>query len=484
MRRSVFSFGIPVARLRSLKTYLTNIFLKGHGEMTKHTRFWIRILALGILALALLLSCGCSKKEEEAPAGPAPVEEVQAVEEVPEPVSADGYTGYRDADVLGEGFVAVGTGGRIDLISVGGEVKTVESGTKEDLRCVYAETSNVAVSGTGGTLLVSYDSGESFTAMDVGAKGDLNGVTAYEDVLYAAGEGGVIYRNAAGAWEAMQMETRHDFIGIVSTKYCIAAITEETDICISTDGEAWEYMNFNEEYDGLYPRYVFTRAVGAGETFFILGYEEEHPNIPILFYTETGEVYMEKGMSKINGEYASEEMDLHIHDICFNIDQIVGVMNDGRVLAITDCMECNEEKVLDEAKDLWATAAQEQGVLLCGEDFYSLVMDSKQIRQDKIKAEQAYYDVEYGALLIDVREQEELDENGYVAGSIHIPLAEVEEKLPEIAPDHYTELIFYCASGKRSQKATELAVEMGYQSVYNLGGLSDIEDSPFEIVKD
>lgn len=452
--------------------------------MTNHTRFLIRVIAIGILALALLLSCGCSKKEETIPEEPAPVEEVQEEPEVREPETDDGYTGYRDADAVGEGFVAVGTGGRIDLISVGGEVKTVESGTKEDLRCVYAQTPNIVVSGTNGTLLVSYDSGESFSALDVGTKDDLYGAAAYEDVLYAAGENGVIYRNAAGSWTPMQMETRNDLISLISTNYCVAAITEETDICISTDGEEWEYMNFNEEYDGLYPRYVFTRAVGAGETFFILGYEEENPNVPILFFTELGEVYMEKGMTKINNEPVSEDMDLHIHDISFNIDQIVGVMDDGRVLAITDCMECNEEKVLDEDKDLWATAAQEKGVLLCGEDFYSLVMDNRQIRQDKIKAEQAYADMQYGAILIDVREQEELDESGYVDGSIHIPLAEVEEKLPEIAPDLSTELIFYCASGKRSQKATELAVEMGYQSVYNLGGLSDLEDSPFSIVKD
>ena len=71
--------------------------------------------------------------------------------------------------------------------------------------------------------------------------------------------------------------------------------------------------------------------------------------------------------------------------------------------------------------------------------------------------------------------------DGYIPGSIHIPLAEVEAKLPEVAPDHNTEIIFYCASGKRSQKATELAVEMGYAKVYNLGGLSDW---PYEIVKD
>ena len=452
--------------------------------MTNHTRFLVRIFALSLLVLALLLSCGCSKKEDETPVEPAPVEEPQPEQEASEPVAEDGYVGYRDAEAVGEGFVAVGTGGRIDFISIDGEVLSRESGTKADLRCVYAETPNVVVSGAGGTLLVSNDGADTFTALDVGTKGDLNAAVAYNDTLYAAGVGGVIYCQTPDGWEAMQMETNHDFIGLVKTNYCIAAITAETDICISTDGQSWEYSNFNEEYDGLYPRYVFTRAVGAGGTFFVLGYEEENPYMPLIMFTETGEVYMPKSMAKVNNEYFSDEMKIQIHDISFNIDQIVGVMDGGRVLAITDCTECNEEKQLEEDNDLWATAAQEKGVLLCGADFYSRIMDSKQIRQDKIKAEQAFADVEYGALLIDVREQDELDESGYLKGSIHIPIGEVEEKLPEVAPDHYQELIFYCASGKRSQKATELAVEMGYQTVYNLGGLKDLQDGPFEIVKD
>ena len=452
--------------------------------MTNHTRFLVRILTLSILVLSLLLSCGCSKMEEEKPAEPAPVEDTQEVQEEPAPETEDGYTGYRDAEAVGDGFVAVGTGGRIDYISTDGEVLSRESGTKQDLRSVYAETPNVVVSGTNGTLLVSNDGAESFSAVDVGTKADLNAAVAYNGTLYAAGEGGIIYREANSGWNPMQMETGHEFIGLVSTEYCIAAITAETDICISTDGLNWEYQNFNEEYDGLYPRYVFTRAVGAGGTFFVLGYEEEDPYMPLIMFTETGEVYMPKNMAKVNNEYFSDEMKIQIHDICFVIDQIVGVMDDGRVLAITDCTECNEEKQLEDDADLRATTAQEAGVLVCGADFYSLVIDSKQIRQDKIKAEQAYYDVEYGALLIDVREQEELDESGYLEGAIHIPLGELEEKLPEVAPDHYQELIFYCASGKRSQKATEQTIEMGYQTAYNLGGLSDLQDGPFAIVKD
>ncbi|MBR4131725.1 MAG: rhodanese-like domain-containing protein, partial [Oscillospiraceae bacterium] len=180
-------------------------------------------------------------------------------------------------------------------------------------------------------------------------------------------------------------------------------------------------------------------------------------------------------------ELVTGEEGIFIHGIAFNVDQIVGVLDGGRILSITECSVCNEEMQLEEQKDLWAAAVQEAGVLVCGEDFYSHVVDAKQIRQDKIKPDQALTDMARGALLIDVREAEELAEEGYIPGSIHIPLAEVAEKLPEVAPDHNTELIFYCKSGKRSQKATEQAVEMGYQRVYNLGGIGDW---PYEIAKD
>jgi len=184
----------------------------------------------------------------------------------------------------------------------------------------------------------------------------------------------------------------------------------------------------------------------------------------------------------VNGQPVDPEMKIRIHDISFNIDQIVGVMDDGQVLAITECITCNELKVMEGAGDLWATAAQEGGVLLCGEDFYVQVAKSSQIRQDKIGAEQAKLDIDYyGAVLIDVREADELAADGYIPGSIHVPLAEVKERLPELVPLTSTEIIFYCASGKRSQTATEQAVEMGYYEVYNLGGLSDW---PYEIVKD
>ena len=78
-----------------------------------------------------------------------------------------------------------------------------------------------------------------------------------------------------------------------------------------------------------------------------------------------------------------------------------------------------------------------------------------------------------GAVIVDVREAAELDQDGYITGSIHIPLGDISKTLPELVPDTGTEIIFYCAKGARAQQALEQAQALGYEKVYNLGGLSD-----------
>ena len=129
------------------------------------------MLAL-ILALAMLLSCaGCKwnpgkKNETGQPGDPGAVDPVDPVEEGP--------VGYTSADILGDGFIACGTGGRVDRISLDGEVTTLDSGTTEKLNCVYTEGSNVLISGNNGTLLMSTDAGESFRSVKTGASGALN----------------------------------------------------------------------------------------------------------------------------------------------------------------------------------------------------------------------------------------------------------------------------------------------------------------------
>lgn len=450
---------------------------KGMDQMTKDLRFLHRFLTF-VLAIVLVLGCaGCGEMvtvQEE------PVQEEPVTPD--KPVISEKAEGYYSAAAFGSDFIACGSGGRLDLITAGGEVKPLDPGTAETLTNVFVDGNRMLLSGTNGTLLLSENGGSSFEKLELNADNDLNAAVIYQDAVYAAGEGGIIFRQNPGGWEPIQMDSENEIISLVATNYCVAAVTAESDVYFSPDGMNWTQYNFNEVYEGLYPTYVFTRAVGAGGTVFVLGYHAQSPNTPLVMYTEMGEVWLSKELAEVNGEPLDPERDMLVNDICFNADQIVGAMNGGRILNITSCVVCNEEKELEVQNDLWATAAGQDGILVCGADFYCRVLDSKLIRQDKIGAEQARADIEQrGAVLIDVREADELAADGYIPGSIHVPLAEVEAQLPNLVPDYYTEIIFYCASGKRSQTATELAIGMGYTTVYNLGGLSDW---PYEIVKD
>ncbi|XP_055376821.1 rhodanese domain-containing protein CG4456 [Condylostylus longicornis] len=78
-------------------------------------------------------------------------------------------------------------------------------------------------------------------------------------------------------------------------------------------------------------------------------------------------------------------------------------------------------------------------------------------------------------LLIDVRNQSEIQETGSIPGSINIPLPELESALKLSAnefkdkydlekPEGSKTLIFSCRSGARAQKAADLAKSLGFEN--------------------
>ena len=84
-----------------------------------------------------------------------------------------------------------------------------------------------------------------------------------------------------------------------------------------------------------------------------------------------------------------------------------------------------------------------------------------------------------GALLLDVRDAPELDSAGRAAGAHHIPRGMLEFRADPDLPSHDAELrmdrpiILFCAAGGRAALAGKLLKDMGYQQVYNMGGLKD-----------
>lgn len=69
------------------------------------------------------------------------------------------------------------------------------------------------------------------------------------------------------------------------------------------------------------------------------------------------------------------------------------------------------------------------------------------------------------AILIDVREPNELVEDGYIKDSINIPLGTLEERQSEL--DREKTYITFCAVGGRSMKAAGILSKAGFKHLYN-----------------
>jgi rhodanese-related sulfurtransferase len=113
--------------------------------------------------------------------------------------------------------------------------------------------------------------------------------------------------------------------------------------------------------------------------------------------------------------------------------------------------------------------------------FQKLAAEAK-ARIQEISASDASQQKQAGALLIDVREQDEFAK-GHAQGAIPLSRGIVELKIEDLAPDLATPIICYCGGGSRSALVADNLQKMGYTNVRSLaGGFKAWKDQslPFE----
>ena len=99
----------------------------------------------------------------------------------------------------------------------------------------------------------------------------------------------------------------------------------------------------------------------------------------------------------------------------------------------------------------------------------------------KISAEEAYEMMtSQEVVVVDVRTREEYD-GGHIENAVLVPNESIGSEMPEALPDKEATLLIYCRSGRRGKQAAEKLLSLGYQNVYDFGG---VIDWPYELVKE
>ena len=82
--------------------------------------------------------------------------------------------------------------------------------------------------------------------------------------------------------------------------------------------------------------------------------------------------------------------------------------------------------------------------------------------------------IDKNSTIIDVRTEQEYKE-GHLKNSIHIPLADIKNKINDQVKDKDQKIILYCRSGRRSGIAEKILKEMGYKNVVNAGAYDKLK---------
>ncbi|MGQ0847115.1 MAG: rhodanese-like domain-containing protein [Sporichthyaceae bacterium] len=104
-------------------------------------------------------------------------------------------------------------------------------------------------------------------------------------------------------------------------------------------------------------------------------------------------------------------------------------------------------------------------------------------RIENLDADAVEKELAEGALLIDLRESEELAANGKIPGAVHIPRGMIEFSADAASPYHVdgldpeARIVLHCAAGGRSALAAAALQDMGFTNVAHLesgfGGWKD-----------
>ena len=115
-------------------------------------------------------------------------------------------------------------------------------------------------------------------------------------------------------------------------------------------------------------------------------------------------------------------------------------------------------------------------MLLCG----CSAAPTEELSYLQISQEEAKAMIDEGnVIILDVREQYEYDES-HIMDAVLLPLGTIaEETASAVIPAKDSVVLVYCRSGNRSKQASEKLVALGYENVFEFGG---INTWPYEVL--
>jgi hypothetical protein len=284
--------------------------------------------------------------------------------------------GYRSVIRYEDEFIAAGSNGRIDRISLSGKIMRSEIFPGLNFNCVISDNKTVIAAGDNGTILISSDDGL-FRKVDSGTGENINSLTLFNTIIIAgADRGEIISGDTGGVFGKTNLPVKGNIVSVSARRSDCYGVTDEGEIIHSADAINWDILDFNQLYSGFYQPCYFIRVLATDDRIAVAGIRND--GSPVLMFSSQGKVWTERKLSYTDDHGMSGFLSDSPGDIFYDSsdDQFFLACRKGKLMKLTSCSQCNELAVITD-NDLTGVAGDENTLIIVGSDFFIKAVNLK-----------------------------------------------------------------------------------------------------------
>lgn len=285
------------------------------------------------------------------------------------PVKSSSANGYQALVPCEEGFLAAGSGGRLDWIKTAGVVsKTLKLDTV-GFHALLSTKEYIVVVGERGTVFVSTDKA-TFQKLHSGTEATIFSLVRFKDLILAGSEQGLLLvGNEQGQIKNHQLPVEGNIVSLSARANDCFGVTDKGEILRSTDGLQWTVLDFNAYYAGYYKPCSFSGILALEHQISAVGQHED--GSPALLLSSEGGIWSERSLTYTDeegrGAYLTEIPASMAYDAVE--DQLLLVCSKGKIMKVPACSHCNK-LITVSSSDLTGLANKGEQWLVVGVGFH------------------------------------------------------------------------------------------------------------------
>jgi hypothetical protein len=277
--------------------------------------------------------------------------------------------GYRGIARYGNGFVAVGSEGRIDRISLSGELIQSDKFTGANFNCIFSNDEMTIAAGDNGTIVFSIN-GTTYRKAESSTDKDINSITYFKKTIVAGADcGEIITGDVQGRLLKIIPGVKGNIVSVSAGSSGCYGVTDEGEIIHSPDGIGWEIFDLNRVYSGYYKPGRFTRVLVTEDRIVVTGFRDD--DSPLLMFSSHGKVWTDRILNYTDDKEMQGTLSDRPNDIFYDKanDEFFIACSKGKLIILPSCPHCNKLTVLTE-EDLTGISSDGKTLIIVGSNFY------------------------------------------------------------------------------------------------------------------